>query len=111
MIAFLAASDDINRLVLEPTGGYKRRVVEPLQAAGLPVAGVNAKQIRQFARAGGQLSKTDRIDAFILADYGRRMETRLLCRPSVEQVELTELVTRYKQLSHMIVQEEPQGKA
>lgn len=105
MIAFLAASDDINRLVLEPTGGYERRVVEALQAAGLPVARVNAKQIRQFARAGGQLSKTDRIDAFILADYGRRMETRLLCRPSVEQVELTQLVTRYKQLSHMIVQE------
>ena len=105
MIAFLAGFEDIKRLVLEPTGGYERRVLDALQAAGLPVARVNAKQIRQFARAGGQLSKTDRIDAFILADYGRRMETRLLCQPSVEQAELTDLVSRYKQLSHMIVQE------
>ncbi|APO79816.1 NUDIX hydrolase domain-containing protein (plasmid) [Rhizobium etli 8C-3] len=52
-----------------------------------------------------QLSKTDKIDAFVLTDYGRRMETRLLCQPSVEQAELTYLLSRYKQLSHMIVQE------
>jgi transposase len=104
-LAFLAPLEGIERLILEPTGGYERRVVESLQAASLPVAKVNAKQIRQFARACGQLSKTDRIDAFVLADYGRRMETRILPPQSGQQAILADLVLRYRQLSHMIVQE------
>ncbi|NLS05100.1 IS110 family transposase [Rhizobium sp. P32RR-XVIII] len=104
-LAFLAPVAGIERLILEPTGGYERRVVEALHAASLPVAKVNAKQIRQFARACGQLSKTDRIDAFVLADYGRRMETRILPPQSGQQAILADLVLRYRQLSHMIVQE------
>ncbi|MCV6546201.1 MAG: IS110 family transposase [Cohaesibacter sp.] len=52
-------------------------MVDALLATSLPVAKVNTKQARQFARACGQLSKTDSMDAFILADYGRHMETRL----------------------------------
>ncbi len=59
-LAFLAPVEGIERVILEPSDGYERLVVSALQAAGLPVAKVNAKQIRQFARAGGQLSKTDR---------------------------------------------------
>lgn len=105
LIAFLARLDGVERLVLEPTGGYERSVVNALLAAHLPVAKVNAKQIRQFARACGQLSKTDRIDAFVLADYARRMETKLLAPSSPAQATLIDLVSRYRQLSHMIVQE------
>jgi transposase len=71
----------------------------------MPVARVNARQVRQFASACGQLSKTDRIDAFVLADYGRRMQTRLLLPASAAQTVLAALVARYRQLSHMIVQE------
>lgn len=104
-LALLAPFEDLERLVLEPTGGYERPLVAALQAAGLPVAKVNAGQVRQFAKACGQLSKTDSIDAFILADYGRRMETRLLAKPSSHHSLLQELVQRYRQLSHMIVQE------
>lgn len=104
-IAFLARLDGIERLVLEPTGGYERCVVDALLATHLPVAKVNAQQIRQFARACGQLSKTDRIDAFVLADYARRMETKVLAASSPAQATLTDLVSRYRQLSHMIVQE------
>jgi transposase len=104
-IAFLAQLDGIERLVVEPTGGYERSVVHTLLAARLPVAKVNARQIRQFARACGQLSKTDRIDAFVLADYARRMETKDLAPSSPAQVVLIDLVSRYRQLSHMIVQE------
>ncbi|MDP9811943.1 transposase [Rhizobium tibeticum] len=104
-IAVIARLDGIERLVLEPTGGYERCVVEALLAARLPVAKVDAKQVRQFARACGQLSKTDRIDAFVLADYARRMKTKILSRASAGQAILTDLVTRYRQLSHMIVQE------
>ncbi|MEH3110585.1 MAG: IS110 family transposase [Agrobacterium cavarae] len=97
-VTFLAQWEGVERLVLEPTGGYERGVVEGLLAVGLPVAKVNAKQIRQFARACGRLSKTDRIDAFVLADYARRMDTKVL-EPS------SPAHARYRQLSHMIVQE------
>lgn len=104
-ITLVGAMDGVERVVLEPTGGYERCVIDALLAAGLPVARVNAKQIRQFARACGQLSKTDRIDAFVLADYARRMETKLLAQTSPAQTILVDLVSRYRQLSHMIVQE------
>lgn len=104
-IALMADLVGIERLVIEPTGGYERGVVEALLAARLPVAKVNAKQVRQFARACGQLSKTDRIDAFVLADYGRRMESKVLAPSSLGQTMLVDLVARYRQLSHMIVQE------
>lgn len=104
-IAFIGQLDRVERLVLEPTGGYERLVVSALLATQLPVAKVNAQQVRQFARTCGQLSKTDRIDAFVLADYGRRMETKVLVPSSPGQAMLVDLVSRYRQLSHMIVQE------
>lgn len=47
-------------MVIKPTGGYERRVVDVLLATHLSVVEMNAKQVRQFARACGQLSKTDR---------------------------------------------------
>ncbi|MEJ5021565.1 IS110 family transposase [Ochrobactrum vermis] len=104
-LVFIEPLCGIERLVLEPTGGYERHVFAALQAAQLPVARVNAKQVRQFAKACGQLSKTDKIDAFILADYARRMETRIVPQRSSQQGALVDLVRRYRQLSHMIVQE------
>ncbi|WLD98614.1 transposase [Agrobacterium leguminum] len=96
-MAFLAQFDRIDRLVLEPTGGYERAVADALLATAQPVAKVNAKQIRQFARACGTLSKTDRIDAFVLADYARRMKTKLLAAASPAQTVLGELVSRCRQ--------------
>lgn len=104
-LGFLGRFTGIERLILEPTGGYERALETSLLAARMPVAKINAKQVRQFARACGQLSKTDKIDAFILADYGRRLETRLLEHRSPAQSLLKELVQRYRQLAHMIVQE------
>lgn len=104
-ISVVASLDRLERCLLEPTGGYEHRVLEALLSAGIPVARVNARQVRQFAGACGQLSKTDRIDAYILADYGRRMETKLVSPASAAQAVLVELVARYRQLSHMIVQE------
>lgn len=104
-VALVARLDCLERLVVEPTGGYERSVVDALLAADLPVAKINAKQVRQFARACGRLSKTDKIDAFVLADYARRMETKVLAPSSQAHTTLIELVSRYRQLSHMIVQE------
>lgn len=105
LVVLLTSFAPIERVILEPTGGYERLAVMALQAAGLAVAKVNARQVRQFARACGQLSKTDSIDAFVLADYGRRMQTRILPERSGPLVALSQLVLRYRQLSHMIVQE------
>src|SRR5688500_20341870 len=55
------------RIVLEATGGYQRAVVAALAAAGLPVVVVNPRQARDFAKATGQLAKTDVLDARPLA--------------------------------------------
>ena len=61
-----------NLIVLEATGGYQRAVVAALAAAGLPVAVVNPRQARDFAKATGQLAKTDALDARALALLPRR---------------------------------------
>jgi len=52
-------------LVGEATGGFERPVVAALAAAGMPVVVANPRQVRDFAKAAGQLAKTDRIDAAI----------------------------------------------
>ena len=56
-------------IVLEATGGYELLGVAALAAASLPVVVVNPRQVRDFAKATGQLAKTDRIDADILARF------------------------------------------
>jgi transposase len=56
-------------IVLEATGGYELLGVAALAAAALPVVVVNPRQVRDFAKATGQLAKTDRIDADILARF------------------------------------------
>jgi transposase len=58
-------------IVMEPTGGYEWPLVAELQAAGLPVAVVNARRIREFARAAGQLAKTDKLDAQVIARFAK----------------------------------------
>jgi transposase len=61
-------------IVLEPTGGYEYALVAELQAAGLPVAVVNARRIREFARAAGRLAKTDKLDAEVIARFAAVMQ-------------------------------------
>jgi len=63
-------------IVVEATGGYEEAIVLALFEAGLPVALVSPQRVRQYARARGLLAKTDRLDAQILADYGKHMEPR-----------------------------------
>ena len=57
-------------VVLEPTGGYERAVVRELLEAKVTLSVVNARQIRDFAKATGRLAKTDRIDAQVIAHFG-----------------------------------------
>src|SRR4051812_46563356 len=56
-------------VVVEATGGLELPLVAALQVAKVPVAAINPRQARDFARASGQLAKTDRIDAEVLAHF------------------------------------------
>ena len=91
-------------VVMEATGGYEAALACALQAAGLPVAVVNPKQARDFAKAMGRLAKTDRIDARMLAELAtvlvRRDDLARFIRPltDAQQQALAALVTRRRQL-------------
>ena len=79
----LGGSGPIALIVLEATGGYEMPVVAALTAVGLPVVVVNARQVRDFARAVGKLAKTDAIDAAILAQCAEAVRPeRGRCRMS-----------------------------
>lgn len=93
------------RVVLEATGGYERAVVAVLGAAHLPVIVVNARHVRDFARASGQLAKTDAIDARVIAHFAARMEPPVRPLPSAALEELDALVLRRRQLVEMLVME------
>lgn len=86
------------RVVVEATGGQERLLVESLSDAGLPVALVNPKQVRHFARGLGRRAKTDRIDALVLARFGQVTQPILYVRLSDQQEELAALVERRQQL-------------
>lgn len=88
-------------IVVEATGGQERLLVAELYQAGLPVALVNPKRVRNFARAVGRLAKTDRIDALVLASFGRMTEPLLTQLPGEQEAALAVLVTRRRQVVDM----------
>jgi transposase len=92
-------------LVLEATGGYERPLVAALAAAGFPLVVANPRQVRDFARATGQLAKTDSIDASILALFAERVrpEPRPLSDDATQALDA--LLTRRRQLLEMLVAE------
>jgi transposase len=92
-------------VVVEPTGGYERPLVRALVEAGLPVAVVNARQVREFARATGQLAKTDALDAHVLARFGGRLEPRHTLLAEDDQADVAALAARRRQLQQMLTAE------
>jgi len=92
-------------IVVEATGGYELTCVAALAAAGLPVVVVNPRQVRDFAKATGQLAKTDRIDAAILALFAERIRPAVTIVPDETTRELDALVTRRRQLVEMLLAE------
>lgn len=92
-------------IVLEATGGLEIPVVSALFAAGLPVVVVNPRQIRDFAKATGQLAKTDRLDATILAYFAAAIQPELRHVKNAAELELDALVTRRRQLVEMLAAE------
>lgn len=89
-------------IVLEATGGYELLCASALAAAGLPVVVVNPRQVRDFAKATGQLAKTDRIDADVLALFAERVRPEVRALPDAAAQELEALLARRRQLLEML---------
>lgn len=89
-------------IVAEATGGLEMAAWEGLAKGGLRVAIVNPRQVRDFARASGQLAKTDRLDAGTLALFAERMRPETRPLPSAEQRDLAAQLARRRQLLEMI---------
>lgn len=100
-----AKSFNPERLVFESTGFYQKKAVGALLAAALPAVVVNARQVRDFAKATGQLAKTDAIDAGVLAHFGEVIPTTVRPLDSKEILELRELYDRRSQLVKMLAAE------
>jgi len=92
-------------IVLEATGGLERSVTRALTSAELPVVVVNPRQVRDFAKATGQLAKTDSIDALVLARFGEVVRPALRPLPDEVTLELRALIARRRQITEMIVAE------
>jgi transposase len=86
------------RVVLEATGGLERVVTTVLRAHGLAVCVVNPRQVRDFAKATGQLAKTDRLDARVLAHFGPALMPRVTLARASDVDALRALLDRRRQL-------------
>jgi transposase len=89
-------------IVLEATGGFERQVTQALVCADLPVVVINPRQVRDFAKATGQLAKTDAIDAAVLAHFAEVIRPKLRPLPDVVTLELRALTSRRRQVIEMI---------
>jgi len=92
-------------IVVEATGGLQTLVVAELAAAGLPVAVINPRQARDFAKATGHLAKTDIIDAELLARFGEAIKPEVREFKDEETQLLTALMTRRRQIVDMLTAE------
>ena len=92
-------------VVLEATGGMHIHLVAELASAGVAVAVVNPRQVRDFARATGKLAKTDALDAHVLAHFAEALQPESRPLPDATVRELGALVARRRQLVEMITAE------
>jgi transposase len=92
-------------VVMEATGGFEMLAAITLAKAGLPVAVVNPRQVRDFAKAVGQLAKTDALDAGLLADFAMRVRPKPRALPDEAAQLLESLLTRRRQIVEMLTAE------
>jgi transposase len=92
-------------IVMEPTGGFEAPVAAELSAAGFSVAVVNARQIRDYARATGKLAKTDRLDAHVIASFAAAIKPEARELPDDQAEDIKETVSRRRQVIEMITAE------
>ena len=92
-------------VVLEATGGLETRVATALAGAGIKVAVVNPRQVRDFAKATGKLAKTDRLDAHLLAAFARAIRPQVRALKDEQTKALSDALLRRRQLVEMRMQE------
>jgi len=92
-------------VICEATGGYERALVLALHQAGIAVSAINPRQVRDFARACGQLAKTDAMDASILREYGEKLRPSPDPAPAKGAAEFAELVRARQDVVGLITDE------
>lgn len=92
-------------IVLEATGGLELPCVAELSHADLPIAVVNPGRVRGFAKSIGQLAKTDKLDAMVIAHFGQATNPVPRKRPTEQEERLSALITRRRQLIEMLTAE------
>lgn len=92
-------------VVMEATGGYEKPLIDALHQHGIPLAIVNPRRVREFARSVGQDAKTDPIDARVIALYGQVVKPQAQPAKSDQEKKLKGLVERRRQLLELINQE------
>lgn len=90
------------QIVLEATGGYEQAALDALFVANLPIVRVNARQARDFAKALGQLAKTDRLDAHVLAQLASAVPLTRYQPPQAWQRNLAEWHQRRRHIVQML---------
>jgi transposase len=111
LLTRIAHISKVLRIVMESTGGYEMPVAIVLAEKGLPVAIVNPRQVRNFAKALGRLAKTDSIDAAVLAHFAETVQPPIRTMPSSELQKLREFLDRRDQLIATRVAEENRRKS
>lgn len=94
-----------NLVVLEATGGLELACVAEMMQAGLPVAVINPGRVRGFARSIGQLAKTDKLDAMVIAHFAQATRPMPRKAPTPQEEKLCALLTRRRQLIEMLTAE------
>lgn len=105
VVRHLRKQEEITLVVLEATGGLEQPAAAALALAGVPVAIVNPRQVRDFAKAVGRLAKTDRIDAAVLAHFAEAIRPEVRPLANEQARELAAVLLRRRQLLAMITAE------
>jgi transposase len=101
MVEVLSSETTVTLIVVEASGGFEQTMVTELAAVSLPIVVVNPTRVRNFARAKGQLAKTDPIDARMIADFAQAIRPEVRPLGTEEQQLIKALVTRRRQLIDM----------
>lgn len=100
-LAKLCQTHHVDLVAMEATGGYEKQAFALLSEQGLGVAILNPRAVRRFAESMGQMEKTDRLDAGMIAWYAEVKKCMPLCLSSANQQRLRALVTRLRQLTNI----------
>jgi transposase len=106
LVAWIKQSPTAVQLICEASGGYEQRLLESLEQSGLKVTLVQANRVRQYARAAGILSKTDKVDARVLSAFGAAMQPKPTVPQSAEQKRLREYEAQRRHLNRILLAEQ-----